>query len=196
MKGQVLITLAIITVLVLFFISTELVHVETYEFSDPPIESFENIKNELKRSGEILTWKNNYTVLFDFVKFIKERKDAEIFYSIAEFNGSTLNITLVNFLPEAIQDINVSQNLTDETKTITSISSEGSDSVNFTWSGSETTFEVNITYKGSTSGVVTRHRYLAKAGPSRYVTIFYDFKLNFLDSYIRDKFSILGEEVD
>jgi len=193
MKGQVMIILAVIVILVMFLIKIETAYINQGVTGTYNTKVFENLRNELKRAGEITTWKNNYTKVYDFSNFLKEKKDIGLFYSISDFNNSILNITLANFLEENIQDINVSQNLTDETKQISSISEGGTDYVNFTWSGSETTFEVNITYKGSTSGNITKEIFLAKAGPKRYVTVFYDLKLNYDSSYIRDRFSISGE---
>lgn len=194
-KGQVLVLLAIIVVLVLFLIKVEMTYMGSYEFSDTNnVNIFENARNELKRSGDITIWKDNYSAVYDFSKFLKEEKNVEIFYSIVDLEGSNLNITVVNFLDEGIESINVSQNLTDETDSISSLSQEGSDYVNFTWSpGSETTFEVNISYTGSASGNVTDYIFTATAGPTRYVTVFYDFKLNYDDSYIRDEFLVSGK---
>ncbi len=194
-KGQVLVILAIIVVLVLFLIKVEMTYMGSYEFSDTNnVNIFENARNELKRSGSISVWKDNYSAVYDFSKFLTDEKDMEILYSIIDLEDSNLNITFVNFLDEDIESINVSQNLTDETDSISSLNQEGSDYVNFTWApGSETVFEVNISYTGSASGVVTNHTFTATAGPARYVTVFYDFKLNYDNSYIRDEFLISGK---
>ena len=194
-KGQVLVILAIIVVLVLFLIKVEMTYMGSYEFSDTNnVNIFKNARNELKRSGDITIWKDNYSAVYDFSKFLKGEKNVEIFYSTVDLEGSNLNITVVNFLDENIESINVSQNLTDETDSISSLNQEGSDYVNFTWSpGSETTFEVNISHTGSASGNITDYTFVATAGPARYVTVFYDFKLNYDNSYIRDEFLVSGK---
>jgi|GEM_PF-1845258 len=194
-KGQVLIITAVIVVLVLFLIKTESTYIGSYDFSDTNnVNAFDNIKNELKRAGEITVWKDNYSSVYDFSDFLKGEKNTELFYSIADFGGTNLNITVVNFLDEAIESINITQNLTDEEDSISSINKGGSDYVNFVWSpGSETVFEVNVTYKGSSSGNVTKQIFVARAGPLRYVTVFYDLKFSYDDSYIEDRFSISGK---
>ena len=189
-----MILMAIIIILVLFLIKVNLTSIPVIDYSTPELETFGNIRSELKYAGEMAMWEDNYTVLYYFSDFLNNKSDLEMFYSISEFNDSVLNITLVNFLDEAIQDVNITQNLTDETKQISSMPQGGTDYVNFTWFGSETNFEINITYKGSDSGNTTRQKFMAKAGPSRYLTVFYDLKLNFGESYIKDKFSVSGEE--
>jgi hypothetical protein len=194
-KGQVLVITAIIVVLVLFLLKVETTYLGSHEFSGKVnLNTFDNIRNELKRSGGITIWSDNYSAVYDFSDFLKDEKDVEIFYSISDLEGSNLNITLVNFLDETIQNINVSQNLTDEADSLSSLNQEGSDYVNFTWTpGSETVFEVKINYTGSTSGAITNHTFTAKAGPARYMTVFYNLRMNYQDSYLEDKFSVSGQ---
>ena len=193
-KGQVLVITALITVLIMFLLA-ETAYIKSYEFFDTNnLNIFENMRNELKRSGEITIWKDNYNAVYDFSNFINDKKDVEIFYSIVDFEDTTLNMTVVNFLDETIHDINISQNLTDEIDSILLLNQDASDSVDFTWSpGPETIFEVNISYNGSVSGI-TNHTFTATAGPERYMTIFYDFKLNYGESYVSDIFSVSGKK--
>lgn len=191
-KGQVLVILAVITVLVLFLLKVETAYTGSYDLSGTDsLNTFENIRNELKRSGQITIWEDNYSAAYEFSKFLTEKKDSEILYSISDFSGTGLNVTVVNFLGETLQQINVSQNLTGETDTIPLLADGESDWVNFTWSpGPETLFEINITYVAGSG--ITNHTFTAKAGPDRYVTVFHDLKLNYGKSYTEDKFSVSG----
>jgi len=194
-KGQMLVITAIIVVTVLILIKVE------FGFFAPITErneanilnTFENIRNELIRAGEITASTRNYTNVYAFSEFLSSEEDLEIFYSISDFYNDTLNITAVNFLNDTIQNIQISQNLTDETKTITSLSKGASDWVNFTSSpGSEEIVEVNITYTKDANNF--NHSFITKAGPNnRYINTFFDFTLKQDDSYLRDKFSTTGE---
>ncbi len=194
MKGQVLIITAIIMVLVLFLIKVEMSYTGSYEFSDTSnINIFDNIRNELRRSGEIAIWKDNYSAVYRFSEFLKSDRDVDIFYSISDFKGTSLNITLVNLLNESMENVQVSQNLTDETDSPGSLGEGESGYVNFTHSpGAEEMFEINVSYTGSESGDANR-TFSARAGPSRYVTVFYDFRMKYDGSYISDRFQISGK---
>ena len=194
-KGQVLVIMALVVVLVMFLVRTEVSNINSYEFSESNfVNSFMNIKNEFKKSGQITIWKNNYTVLNDFSSFLKERKDIEVFYSIVDYEDSGLNMTFVNFLEEDIQEIQVSQNLTGSDDSITSISSGSSDFVNFTTGSysNDEPFQVNISYVGSVSGTAYNHSFVSYAGNGRRVTVFYDLVLNYYNSFVRDKFTVFG----
>lgn len=194
-RGQVLVITAVIVVLVLFLIKVEMTYTGSYEFSDTSnVNTFGNMRNELKRSGSITIWKDDYSAVYNFSKFLKEEKDIELFYSIVDFEGTNLNITVANFLKEGINNIQINQNLTDESDSITSLDQEGTDYVNFITGsqGSPVEFEVNISYNSS-SGIIN-HTFNATAGPAKYVTVFYDFKMNYDESYIGDKFSISGKK--
>lgn len=193
-KGQVLMITAIIVVLVLFLIRTEVTYMGSCESSGTGnVPVFENMRNEMRRSGQITIWSGNYSSVYDFSDFLRNQKDTEVFYSITDFEDSNLNITLVNFLDETIQEINISQNLTDETGSINLLADGSGDWVNFTSSeGSEKEFHVNITYANS-AGTITSYTFDALAGPEKYVTVFFDLKLNYHDSYIEDRFSVSGK---
>lgn len=195
-KGQVLVILAVIVVLVLFLIKVEMTYMGSYEFSDTSnVNTFGNMRNELKRSGFITIWKDDYSSVYNFSKFLKEEKDVELFYSIVDFEGSTLNVTVVNFLDEDINNIQINQSLntSDKSRTISALSKTKTNFTEFTWyPGSETVFEVNISYNSSAG--ITNHTFNATAGPAKYVIVFYDFKMNYDESYIEDKFSISGKK--
>lgn len=194
-KGQVLVITAVIVVLVIFLIKVEMTYMGSYEFSDTSnVNTFGNMRNELKRSGSITIWKDDYSAVYNFSKFLKEEKDVEVFYSIVDFEGTNLNITVANFLEEGINNMQINQSLTDESDSIISLNQEGTDYVNFTTGpqGSPVEFEVNISYNSSAG--ITNHTFNATAGPARYVTVFYDFKMNYDESYIEDKFSISGKK--
>jgi len=194
-KGQMLVITAIIVVTVLILIKIE------FGFFAPITERneaniinmFGNIRNELIRAGEIMSSTRNYTDVYVFSDFLSSEEDLEIFYTISDFHDDTLNITVVNFLNDTIQNIQISQNLTDETKTITSLSKKASDWVNFTSSpGSEESIEVNIAYvKGSS---YFNHSFITLVGPNnRYTNTFFDLTLKDGNSYLRDKFSTSGK---
>lgn len=194
-KGQVLVITALIVVLVLFLIKVEITYLGDNEFSETGnLNTFNNLKNELKRSGEITIWEDNYTMAYEFSDFVTDQKDSEIFYSIVDFDNPGLNVTVVNFLDEDIGTVTISQNLTDETDVIPVLTRGSSDYVNFTsYESSETPFHVNITYTGSSSGNLTISTFTAAAGPGRHVTVFHLLKLNYGGSYLEDKFSVAGK---
>lgn len=191
-KGQVIIILAVIVVLVLFLLRIETTYLGMHDFSGTDIfNSFYNTRNELKRSGQIAIWSDNYTAAYDFSDFVTSHRDSNVFYSISDFRGTTLNITLANFLGAEVYQVNVSQNLTNEMKTVSLLSDGGSDWVNFTWSpGPETSFEINITYAGSLG--TNNHTFMAVAGSGRHATVFHYLSLSSGESVLEDSFSVSG----
>jgi len=194
-KGQFLIITAVVVVTVLILIKIESTYFSPIEERPETnfINTFNNLRDELIRAGVIATSIQKYDPVYNFSNFINNKEDTEIFYSITDFNVETLNITIGNFLDETIQNIDITQNLTDETKSITSLSPGSMDWVDFTFSPtSEISVQINISYTYSSN--IINHTFITKTGPSkRYMTVFYDFKLYDKNSYIRDKFSILGE---
>ena len=190
MKGQMLILTAFLVVIFLILIRIESNYTEELERAKemPNIFiSFENINNELEKSGEIAITLENYGIIKNFCEFVKEREDFEVFFAISEFHNQTLNITLGNFLNRDLQNIQVSQNLTGETKIISSLSSGEMDWVNFTYSPSgETLIEINVTTNN------LKESFSAYAGDEyeRYVTIFYDSRLKFENSTLNKRFAV------
>ncbi len=188
-KGQVLIIMAIIVIIVLFLIKTEASFVSSYDFSESKnLNTFDNIRNELKNSGKISIWKDNYNEIYEFSNFVEGENDLNLFYCVSDFRDPNLNITITNFLGKPVWDVNISQNLTDESDVIDNLANEEYDYVDFSWSGSETNFEINVTYNCS-DGLVSNTFY-AKAGTLKYFTVFYDLKMSYGESYLKDKFSV------
>jgi len=190
-----LITTAIIVVTVLMLIKLESTNI--YPLNERQetnvLHTFNNIRNELIRAGRITISSKNYNPVYDFSNFVYQKEDSQIFYSISDFNADTLNITVANFLNDTVQNVQISQNLTGETKSISSLSVGSMDWVSFTSSPTtEEDVQVNISYEKSSS--VFNYTFITKVSPSkRYISIFYDFRLNYGNSFVRDEFQTIGQ---
>lgn len=205
MKGQVLVAIGVIVCIVVILISIESDYVQTlYEKESEAEEiltnSLENLKQEYIKVVKIAlssdaSLSNVNKRIGDFSAFVDKKLSSQkflLFYSIGEAYEGNLKIAVGNFLQEAIENITVEQNLTNENTSIAQIPTGGSRIVEFDISSitSLKVYKVNISYTGSSSKNTFEETYTGEANSKRRFSIYYNLRLRFKNSTLRERFQI------
>lgn len=196
MKGQIFIIIAIIIVLVMILMKTQLDYMRQLEqqraqlsFALPEI--FENIKSEYQRAVQISlgynkTQTNLENSLNNFSSFAtnfysQRNVSLKVLYSFSFVNSTNLSITLGNFLGKTIQNFSVYQTLTGETLQSPALPNQQSNTTSFTISN-QRDFSVTINYFIDN----VRYNFTYSSDTSK-TTAYFDISLQERASWLSDK---------
>lgn len=204
-----MVAIAIVVSIVVILIGIEAdyvssLHKKEMQAGKDIINTLGNLRNEYHRIVEIslsedpTIYNLNHNIM-DFSAFVDDKltsKQSLLFYSIAESKGDELGVIVGNFLSEDIDDVSISQNLTDESVNIESIGVGGSETVYFNVSPATSNgYLINVNYTGSSSDVEYEKSYRGELGSGKGFVVYYNLKVALDDSFVRDRFRI-NEDVE
>jgi hypothetical protein len=208
-KGQVFVIIGIVIGIALVLIQTK-VSFDTAlnrRYGGDSLQKNEivdNIGNEYRESFKIAVKKNFDDIsingtLTNFTLFMEDGFTSGkigTFYTFSIYDNSTINVTVGNFLGRRIEDLEISQNLTDDSSSKGSLPNRKVYKEYWSAPDESTDYMVNVTYTDTRTGKRRSKIYHGESGgEGNYASLLYQIELELGSTRMTDESTVQAKPV-